>query len=127
VENWRLTPISAVRWALAKDLEPLDEGCYTATYKFALLLARIDACLEHTESSGAPPEMVTRVSGQTRSRVILAAQRPGIPRRRFLRDHSLRKRSVPRNPTIAAIMNKVRPSVSCSVIVDCIGQITRWK
>ncbi len=40
-------------------LELLDEGRYTATYKYALLLALIDVCLEHTQSSGAPPEMVT--------------------------------------------------------------------
>ena len=42
-----------------KVLELLDEGRYTATYKYALLLALMDVCLEHTQSSGAPPEMVT--------------------------------------------------------------------
>ena len=42
-----------------KLLELLDEGRYTATYKYALLLALMDVCLEHTQSSGAPPEMVT--------------------------------------------------------------------
>ena len=42
-----------------KVLELLDEGRYTATYKYAVLLALIDVCLEHTESSGAPPDMVT--------------------------------------------------------------------
>jgi 5-methylcytosine-specific restriction endonuclease McrA len=42
-----------------KVLELLDEGRYTATYKFALLLALMDVCLEHTQSSGAAPEMVT--------------------------------------------------------------------
>ena len=42
-----------------KVLELLDEGRYTATYKYAVLLALIDVCLEHTQSSGAPPEMVT--------------------------------------------------------------------
>ena len=39
-------------------LELLDEGRYTATYKYAVLLALLDVCLEHTQSSGAPPEMV---------------------------------------------------------------------
>ena len=29
------------------------------TYKYAVLLALIDVCLEHTQNSGAPPEMVT--------------------------------------------------------------------
>jgi 5-methylcytosine-specific restriction endonuclease McrA len=42
-----------------KVLELLDEGRYTATYKYAVLLALIDLCLELTQSSGAPPEMVT--------------------------------------------------------------------
>ena len=42
-----------------KVLELLDEGRYTATYKYTVLLALIDVCLEHTESSGAPPDMVT--------------------------------------------------------------------
>ena len=42
-----------------KVLELLDEGRYTATYKYAVLLALIDLCLEQTQSSGAPPEMVT--------------------------------------------------------------------
>ena len=42
-----------------KVLELLDEGRYTATYKYAVLLALIDVCLEHTKGSGAPPEMLT--------------------------------------------------------------------
>jgi 5-methylcytosine-specific restriction endonuclease McrA len=42
-----------------KMLELLDEGRYTATYKYAVLLALIDVCLECTQSSGAPPDMVT--------------------------------------------------------------------
>ena len=42
-----------------KVLELLDEGRYTATYKYAVLLALIDLCLEGTQASGAPPEMVT--------------------------------------------------------------------
>jgi hypothetical protein len=42
-----------------KVLELLEEGRYTATYKYAVLLALIDLCLELTEASGAPPQMVT--------------------------------------------------------------------
>ncbi len=42
-----------------KILELLDEGRYTATYKYAVLLALIDVCLECTRASGAPPQMVT--------------------------------------------------------------------
>lgn len=42
-----------------KVLELLDEGRYTATYKYAVLLALVDLCLERTRVSGAPPETVT--------------------------------------------------------------------
>ena len=37
----------------------LDEGAFTATYKFALLLALLDSCLEGTSAAGAPPDSVT--------------------------------------------------------------------
>jgi len=37
----------------------LDEGRFTATYKYALLLALIDACLEHADAHGAPPASLT--------------------------------------------------------------------
>lgn len=40
-------------------LELLDEGHYTATYKYAVLLALIDLCLECTQASGAPPAVLT--------------------------------------------------------------------
>jgi len=40
-------------------LELLEEGRYTATYKYAVLLGLMDVCLERTESSGSPPEMLT--------------------------------------------------------------------
>jgi hypothetical protein len=40
-------------------LELLDEGRYTATYKYAVLLALIDLCLEKTQRSGAPPDVLT--------------------------------------------------------------------
>jgi len=42
-----------------KLLELLDEGRYTATYKYAVLLALMDLCLECTASSGAPVEALT--------------------------------------------------------------------
>lgn len=42
-----------------KVIELLDEGRYTSTYKFAVLLALIDLCIEGTEASGSPPQMVT--------------------------------------------------------------------
>ncbi len=41
-----------------KVLELLDEGRYTATYKYAVLLALMDLCLERTQASGAPPDVV---------------------------------------------------------------------
>ena len=37
----------------------LDQGQFTATYKYAVLLGLMDLCLEHTQKSGAPPPMVT--------------------------------------------------------------------
>lgn len=44
-----------------KILALLDEGSFTATYKYAVLLALIDLCLENTSREGVAPEMlVTR-------------------------------------------------------------------
>jgi 5-methylcytosine-specific restriction endonuclease McrA len=37
----------------------LGEGRFTATYKYAVLLALIDVCLEHSTKSGSAPESVT--------------------------------------------------------------------
>jgi len=41
-----------------KVLALLDEGRFTATYKYAVLLGLIDLCLEKTSRTGEPPEMV---------------------------------------------------------------------
>lgn len=44
-----------------KLLTLLDEGRFTATYKYAVLLALMDLCLEHaTRSGGAPTVLTTR-------------------------------------------------------------------
>lgn len=54
--------MSEERGAIAcaeRILEMLDEGRYTATYKYAVLLALMDLCLERTRASGAPPDTVT--------------------------------------------------------------------
>jgi 5-methylcytosine-specific restriction endonuclease McrA len=51
-------PRGAIAFA-EKVLELLDEGRYTATYKYAVLLALLDLCLEGTQKSGKPPQMVT--------------------------------------------------------------------
>ena len=40
-------------------LSLLDEGSFTATYKFAVLLALMDLCLEGSNRFGEPPPMVT--------------------------------------------------------------------
>ena len=37
----------------------LDEGRFTATYKFAVLLALIDLCIEYTTKTGSAPPMLT--------------------------------------------------------------------
>jgi len=40
-------------------LSLLDEGSFTATYKFAVLLGLMDLCLEHCDRFGEPAPMVT--------------------------------------------------------------------
>lgn len=40
-------------------IELLDRGGFTATYKYAVLVALIDVCMERVSSTGAPPTMVT--------------------------------------------------------------------
>ncbi len=50
--------MSAIAFA-EKILELLDEGRYTATYKYAVLLTLMDLCLEQADRSGRPPEAVT--------------------------------------------------------------------
>lgn len=42
-----------------KTLALLDDGSFSATYKYAVLLSLIDLCLEETQKDGAPPSMVT--------------------------------------------------------------------
>ncbi len=42
-----------------KVLTLLDEGAFTATYKYAVLLGLIDLCLENTTSRGASPDVLT--------------------------------------------------------------------
>lgn len=42
-----------------KALLLLDEGGFTATYKFAVLLGLMDLCLEASARDGSPPQMVT--------------------------------------------------------------------
>jgi 5-methylcytosine-specific restriction endonuclease McrA len=49
---------AAIRFA-ERVLQMLDDGRFTATHKFAVLLALMDLCLESTEASGAPPTMIT--------------------------------------------------------------------
>lgn len=41
-----------------KVLLLLDQGSFTATYKFAVLLAMIDLCLERTSADGRAPDML---------------------------------------------------------------------
>lgn len=37
----------------------LDQGSFAATYKYAVLLAMLDLCLEHTGTRGDPPDQLT--------------------------------------------------------------------
>jgi 5-methylcytosine-specific restriction endonuclease McrA len=53
--------VSEERGAIAfseRVLELLDEGRRTATYKYAVPLALMDLCLERTQTSGTPPDVV---------------------------------------------------------------------
>lgn len=40
-------------------IQLLDRGGFTATYKYAVLVALMDLCLELTSATGLPPEMIT--------------------------------------------------------------------
>jgi hypothetical protein len=51
-------PAGAIAFA-ERVLELLDEGRYTTSYKYAVLLALLDLCLEGTAQSGAPPHILT--------------------------------------------------------------------
>ena len=42
-----------------KLVEILEEGRFTATYKFAVLIALMDLCFEANEASGIAPESLT--------------------------------------------------------------------
>ena len=37
----------------------LDEGAFTATYKYAVLLGLLDVVMERTSATGEPPSVVT--------------------------------------------------------------------
>ncbi len=49
---------SLIRFA-EKVLALLDQGTFTATYKYAVLLGLMDLCMEHVSRTGQPPESVT--------------------------------------------------------------------
>jgi 5-methylcytosine-specific restriction endonuclease McrA len=51
-------PDDPIRFA-ERLLALLEEGSFTATYKFAVLLGLMDLCLEHSNRYGEPPPMVT--------------------------------------------------------------------
>lgn len=53
-------PLDTVAFA-ERLLALLEEGSFTATYKFAVLLGLMDLCLEGTTKSGEPPQSVTTV------------------------------------------------------------------
>jgi HNH endonuclease len=42
-----------------KLIQLLDRGGFTATYKYAVLVALLDLCMEQTSAKGLPPESVT--------------------------------------------------------------------
>jgi hypothetical protein len=57
-----------------KVLVLLEEGRFTATYEYAVLLGLLDLVIEQTERTGAPPDALT------------TRQLAGLPLRRRARD-----------------------------------------
>jgi hypothetical protein len=53
------TPIVTMVSVAEKALALLRDGRFTTTYKYAVLLGLIDACMENTRRTGAPPDFVT--------------------------------------------------------------------
>lgn len=51
-------PMDAVSFA-ERVLQLLDQAAFTATYKYAVLVALLDLVLENTSRSGTPPRSVT--------------------------------------------------------------------
>ncbi len=51
-------PQETIRFA-EKLLALLEEGSFSATYKYAVLLGLIDLCLEYADRHGDPPAVVT--------------------------------------------------------------------
>jgi 5-methylcytosine-specific restriction endonuclease McrA len=49
---------TAVRLA-ERLIQLLDRGGFTATYKYAVLVALMDLCMELTSAAGAPPDVIT--------------------------------------------------------------------
>jgi len=59
---WSREPVAEDRGVIGfaeKMLGLLDEGRFTATYKYAVMLGLMDLCIENTTASGAPPTVVT--------------------------------------------------------------------
>lgn len=53
-----MTEAGAIRFA-ERVLALLEDGQFTATYKYAVLLGLLDLCLEHTDAHGEAPSTVT--------------------------------------------------------------------
>jgi hypothetical protein len=49
---------SALRLA-ERLIQLLDEGSFTATYKYAVLIGLMDLCMELTSATGSPPDVIT--------------------------------------------------------------------
>jgi 5-methylcytosine-specific restriction endonuclease McrA len=49
---------SALRLA-ERLIQLLEDGSFTATYKYAVLVGIMDLCLEHTSATGSPPDVLT--------------------------------------------------------------------
>lgn len=68
--------VGAIRFA-EKMLTLLDDGLYTATYKYAVLLGLLDLALKGVDQHGDPPQMVT--TRQLAEKVIEIYWRHAVP------------------------------------------------
>jgi 5-methylcytosine-specific restriction endonuclease McrA len=69
----------------------LDQGAFTATYKYAVMLGLLDLCLEHASAKGVPPDSFT--TRQLAEKVIAlywphTVPYPGLKEARVLRQNA---------------------------------------
>ncbi len=97
---------SALRLA-ERLIQLLDEGSFTATYKYAVLIGLMDLCMEHTTATGVPPDVLT--TRQLAEKVIELYWFHGLP----FSDHVLRQSATGQQAEIVQRVQAFRESVGC--------------